>query len=442
MIQTYNDISQEIQYFQSIFNAPAQIQKIYSSSYFISIQIRLPGKNHFLVLGRGHGYEGLWNAEKQIESFLRKRDRYLEYLRKFLSSSVLQSVELDESDRIVRIVYRRMGQRHVMLFFFCGRELYFVNRFLNEKKNTRDIFYSWKGTESDNQETSDFDLLDEIGRKKIENKDRSTNNKKKFSSLIKEELKKAEKTALGGKTLKFLKRKKKKILIDIENLKVMNELEKLTNKDDLSIMPMKNKIGATKLNFKFKDHYKRRDEVFTKIKKLKKAKGILELRLQDTEQKLLNIDGLKSLQNTLKTISPQWMNKKESVAEVSSVKEYKVLKLERLEVAIGTSARANDEIRKNWAKKEDMWFHLDGDKSPHIILKLKKRNLDDEVFEIVAVCMQKFAKLDQQEISLVFTNVKNLKGVKGIAGKVIYKKEKRRRVYVNKSFGDYFSYDN
>lgn len=438
MIQTYNDISQEIQYFQTIFEGTAQIQKIYSSSYYISIQVRLPGRNHFIVLGRGHGQEGLWNSDKQIESFLRKRDRFLEYLRKFLSSSVLQSIEQDSKDRIIKLTYRRLGQRHVMMFFYCGRELYFANRFFNEKKHTRELFCSWKGTQDDDLEISDFDIFDEIGRKEVQEKNKFTENRK-FSTLIKQELKKAEATALGGKSLKFLKRKKKKIQEDIKNIQLIPELEKLTQLEDLTTLPMKNKVGTIKLNFKEKEHFKRRDEVFKKIKKLKKAKGILELRLQDTETKLLQIGKKNNLQNTLKTITPQWMNKREVEAEVKTEASYKTLKYNGLDLAIGTSARGNDEIRKNWAKKDDIWFHLDGDKSPHIIVKLKGKILDDEIFNLVSVCMQKFGKIEAQEVGLIYTPVKNLKGVKGSPGKVIYKKEKRRKVYVQKTFDNYFN---
>ena len=44
---------------------------------------------------------------------------------------------------------------------------------------------------------------------------------------------------------------------------------------DFSILPMKNMFAGHKLNFKTKEHYTRRDELYTKIKKLKKAQKIL-----------------------------------------------------------------------------------------------------------------------------------------------------------------------
>ena len=441
MIQTYNDILQEIQYFQAIFNGSSQIQKIYSSSYYISIQVRLPGRNHFLMLGRGHGHEGIWNNEKQIISFLRKRDRFLEYLRKFLSASILCNIEIDEKDRIFKLDYRRFGQKHTMMFFYCGRELYFANRFFNEKKISRELFCSWKGTSEDTFTGNDFEIFDEIGRKDIENKE-SKSESRRFSLLIKVEQKKAESTAIGGKSLKFLKRKEKKILQDISNTNMIDKLQVFANLEDLSKSPMKNKFEGVKLNFKTKEHFKRRDEVYTKIKKLKKAKSILALRLEDTQQKIIEHGEKKNLQNTLKTTAPLWMNKTKSVTKVENKQEYKVLLGELCDIGIGITARGNDSLRKDWAKKSDIWFHLDGDKSPHIVVKLKGAILDEKVFQIISACMKKFGKINGDEVTLIYTPVKNLKGVKGAAGKVIFKKEKRIRVHIHEEFDSIFNINN
>lgn len=438
MIQTYNDILQEIQYFKDIFNGSSQIQKIYSSSCYISLQVRLPGKNHFLVLGRGHGHEGLWNSDKQIISFLRKRDRFLEYLRKYLSASILCNIEIDEKDRIFKIDYRRYGQKNTMMFFYCGRELYFANRYFNEKKLTRELFCSWKGTLEDTFRGDDFEIFDEIGRKDIENKKSQTKNRN-FSLLIKAEYKKAETTAIGGKSLKFLKRKEKKILSDIENTKMISRLQDIANLKDLTSLPMKNKFERIKLNFKTTEHYKRRDEVFTKIKKLKKAKSILSLRLEDTQKKITEYGTNKNLQNILKTVTPLWMNKTKSITKIETKQEYKIFSIDLCDLGVGTTARGNDSLRKEWGRKLDMWFHLDGDKSPHIIVKMKNSILDEKLFQIISVCMKKFGNISGDEVTLVYTPVKNLKGVKGVAGKVIFKKEKRIRVHIYEDFDSIFN---
>lgn len=393
------------------------------------------------MLGRGHGHEGLWNDEKQIISFLRKRDRFLEYLRKFLSASILYNIEIDKKDRIFKIDYRRFGQKNTMLFFYCGRELYFANRFFNEKKHIRELFCSWKGTSIDDFAGSDFELFDEIGRKDIENKIQKSKDRN-FSKLIKSENTKAESTAIGGKSLKFLKRKEKKILQDIANTNLVDELRQKTLMNDLDSLPMKNKIGDIKINFKSKEHFKRRDEIFLKIKKLNKAKSILSLRLEDTQIKIKEHGKKKNLQNTLKTIAPLWMNKSKEVLKVENKQEYKLFCTDLCDIGIGITARGNDGLRKEWAKKTDTWFHLDGDKSPHIIVKMKSGVIDEKIYQIVAACMKKFGKINSDEATLVYTLVKNLKGVKGAAGKVIFKKEKRIRVQIYEEFNTIFNFNN
>jgi predicted ribosome quality control (RQC) complex YloA/Tae2 family protein len=141
MIQTYNDIAQEIQNFRRKFGEYAQIQKIFSSSQFLSLQIRLPGKSFYLYFGRGHQFEGFWLGEKQIESALRKRDQFLEYFRRYLSASVLLNLDIDEKDRIIKIDYGRFGQTNRMFLFYKGRELYFANIYFDEKVKRFKTFY-------------------------------------------------------------------------------------------------------------------------------------------------------------------------------------------------------------------------------------------------------------------------------------------------------------
>lgn len=437
MIQTYNDILQEIQNFNEIFkDQVGQIQKIYSSSQYICIQTRFPGKNGYLFLGRGHGFEGFWLGEKQIDSFLRKRDRFLEYLRKYLSGSVLIGVKIDEKDRALAISYRRFGKLSHLMFFYCGRELYFCNVYLNEKKMQIEQFSSWKGTNEYQDNESVFEVFDDIGRKQIEDKD-SKSSYFSIKKLLKKEYEKAIKSASSGKSIKFLKRKKGKILNDLDKVKQIDSLQLMVEEKHLDKLPFKNKIGSLKMNFKNSDHFKRRDEVYTKIKKLKKAKKILTLRLEDTQDQLSKLNNDTKLENKLRTIAPIWKTQKNKIDVTSSDHGYKVFDLGNISLAVGLTVNGNDALRKNWASKNDIWFHLDGDSSPHVVLKVKQEVLSQEVFQIVAACMKKFARLESKELSLVYTFIKNIKGVKGSAGKVIFKKEKRIKLYVEKDFNHF-----
>ncbi len=427
MIQTYNDIAQEIQNFRKKFGEYAQIQKIYSSSQFISLQIRLPGKSFYLYFGRGHQFEGFWLGEKQIESALRKRDQFLEYFRRYLSASVLLNLQLDSKDRITKIDYGRFGHTNRMFLFYKGRELYFANIYFDEKIKRFKTFCSWiKGTLD--FEANDFEIFDEIGRKDID-KSAPLREPKSIDKLLKVEKEKAIQLLSSGKSKKFLVRKKKNITNDIDQVNRWPELaEFIQNNESFEKLKRKEKIKGFKINFKNADHYKRQDELYTKVKKLKKAQKILALRLSDTEKSLdKQMTQLHDFENKLKIIKPIWAQSfKADTVEVTAENGYKVFDLDRFKLAVGISAAGNDQMRKSWASKEDMWFHAHGDKSPHIIIKTDQP-LDMELFQKVASAMIHFMGTKKSDVNLMYCPVKNIKGVKGVQGSVTFKKEK----YIN-----------
>ena len=78
MIQYYLDLQKQVKNFSEHRLEYGQIQKIYSTSYFISFSIRAPGKTWHLYLGRGNGQEGLWLHNQAPISALRRKDTFLE----------------------------------------------------------------------------------------------------------------------------------------------------------------------------------------------------------------------------------------------------------------------------------------------------------------------------------------------------------------------------
>ncbi len=420
-------------------NDNVYLQKIYSSSYFICFTMRLIGESKYLYIGRGSGYEGVWCDGARVESFLRKRDKFLEYIRRHLSSTMIKSMTIDESDRIFSIDYAKWGRINKFTFFYNARNLYFANFFFDPDKGTTRLFKSWTMKTEDAKSFS-FEIFDDVGRSQL---DKSNLNLEisPLKSLLAKEKRSAMTGASGGKSKKFLNRKKRRILEDLNKVNTISKLKEMTEAEDLTRLPMKNKIDGVKLNFKFKDHYKRRDEVFTKIKKLNKAKKILDLRLKDTEESLSTFKNI-SLENNLRPIAPVWKTQKNTkTTTVSNEKNYKVISGEICQLGIGTTAQGNDQLRSEWAKKTDYWFHLDGDKSPHIIARIDGNVLTPEIINLAASALAEYSQFDYEEVNLIYTQVKNLKGVKGSAGKVIFKKEKRIRSLVNKNWLDLFSVD-
>ncbi len=392
--------------------------------------MRFPGKTKYLYLGRGSGKEGIWIDEVKPEPFLRKQDKFLEYFRKHLGSSSFRGVEVDSKDRIFSINYAKWGRINRFLIFYKARNLYFANHFYDEKKKDMLLFRSWTMSAELKPEVS-FDIFDEIGRIQLANKN-TENEIVSFAKLLKEERIQAKKTASGKKTTKFLNRKRKRILEDLERIKSLSQLESLVEKEpDWSKYEQKLMLGNVKIKFKTNEHFHRRDEVYSKIKKLKKAKKILSLRLGDTEKELGETNKI-TLENNLKTISPVWKKasniKKKTVSED---KNYRLFDFGNYIIGVGISAQGNDSLRKDWAKKDDVWFHLEGDKSPHAIIKLKGAQLTQDIMAVVAAIIVDLGKFNYNEANLIYTPVKNIKGVKGAAGKVIYKKEKHITVVCN-----------
>src|SRR5205085_9474503 len=91
-------------------------------------------------------------------------------------------------------------------------------------------------------------------------------------------------------------------------------------------------------------------------------------------------------------------------------------------------AQSNDQLRNKWSSKEDHWLHLDGLKSTHVIIKmLNNASFTPEVLNVGASIVAHFSHFNDDWIPIIHTQVKNLKGVSGAAGMVIYKKEKHLR---------------
>lgn len=275
-------------------------------------------------------------------------------------------------------------------------------------------------------------MFNEIGRINLENKTSSTETILKVETLLAQELKKANVKSVEGKTKKFLKRKQKNIIVDLEEVRNWPKLLELIDKEsDFTKYDRVTVYEKIKVKFKTKDHYHRRDEIYLKIKKFKKAITILELRLKDTEDKLISFGKDQVSKSTLPVISPGWNIQKEKITEQQdSTLDYKTLSFDGYRIGIGNTAKGNDQLRKTWAKKDDIWFHLEGDKSPHIVLK-REGNLEQEVLSVIAGVMIAHSKLNYTEVNLIYTQVKNLKGIKGVPGSVIFKKEKHIRIYCN-----------
>ena len=409
-----------------------QIQKIYSTAFFVSFSIRTRGKTLHLYLGRGAGQEGLWLHNKAPPSELRRRDNFLEYLRRHLSACSLLDLELDDQDRILKLNYQKYGKIQSILFFWKARKLYFLHYFQDVPEGPFKLLLSWRAKAiTPTEDVTDlFKYFDEVGRRDDMVFDRGSTQLSTIEDLLEDELKAAALKGMSSNPT-FLQRKRENIEDDLRKAKQWERLQHMLDKGD-SLDMYELKVEDQKIKFEGElNPYERRNLVFQKIKKLKRGEGILSLRLENVKELLSGKKTETNKTSELPIIKPVWG--KEEMGEIKPTSEnaetnFKVFKLDALQVGVGLSAQGNDQLRSKWASKDDLWLHMDGLKSAHVIVKsVNNLPLSPENLNIAANILAYFSHFNDTWIPIIHTQVKNLKGVTGAPGMVIYKKEKHLR---------------
>jgi predicted ribosome quality control (RQC) complex YloA/Tae2 family protein len=431
MIQYYLDLEKQVKAVNDRGLAYGQIQKIYSTAFYVSFSIRSPGKTWHIYLGRGAGQEGVWLGEEPPPSVLRRKDNFLEYLRRHLSSCSFVALSLDKFDRIVKLDYQKFGQLQSILFFWRARKLYFLHHFQDQPEGPFKLLLSWRGkaVQPSLDQPDLFDYFNDVGRRTDMKHDFMTKDFPTIDQLLAEEKKAAQlKEVTSGPT--FLQRKIANIEQDLERTRQWNKLQELLDRgNELQMYELK--VGDHKIKFEGDlNAFERRNLLYEKIKKLKRGESILSQRLQETQDLL---SGKKQEPKSVATIpitKPVWGREEATSKETSKQPEredYRIFPFDGFSVGVGTTSRGNDQLRNAWATKEDTWVHLDGLKSAHAVIKLHQKSFDPQMLNLAASIVAYFSHFNDEWIPIIYTAVKNLKGVSGSAGMVIYKKEKHLR---------------
>lgn len=432
MIQYYLDLEKQVKNIREMSLSEGQIQKIYSTAFYISFSIRAPGKTWNLFFGRGGGQEGVWIHESPPPSVLRRKDTFLEYLRRHISSCSFLGLSIDSYDRIVRMDYRKFGEVQSFLWFWKGRKLYFIHYYQDQPESPFKILLSWRGKAfvPGPELMPLFEYFDEIGRHQDMRHDLSSPKISCMETLLNEELKTSSLKTLSSAPA-FLQRKKDNIEDDLRKAKQWEKLQKILDRGDSLDEIYELKVGDHKIKFEGElNPYERRNIVFQKIKKLKRGENILSERLGYVTEELAGKKKTETKQSTIPIVRPVWGEEKTAalVAPKQTSDEFKVFKFDGFQIGVGMNAQGNDQLRNKWAAKEDHWLHLDGLKSTHVILKMDQaRPISPEQLNIGASIVAHFSHFNHEWIPIIHTQVKNLKGVSGAAGMVIYKKEKHLR---------------
>jgi predicted ribosome quality control (RQC) complex YloA/Tae2 family protein len=422
MIQTHLQLKIISEEYNSLFskNEYYPLQKAYTTPHFLVLSIRFPGKSVAVYIGRGNQFQGIFLADKLPPSYLRVQDRLLDFVRKYLVGARIGKIGVDEKSMFSFFHFKNDHSDNTFLFGYKERQLFFA------KQEKEEVYLSWTGETLESKNL--MNLVDLFGADKIT----ASLNQKVWGigDYLEAEDKKIGGQPIQKKKEKFLIRKINNISVDLEGVKKWNLLQDdlLENRLDLDLDELKIHGQNIKL-LGLTSPWIKRDVVFKKIKKLKKAEVILTSRLEDSQVEFENVKrGEFEFELTKeKIIQPLWITHQKQIKHEHYDYNIKNFNLKNLSGVIGLDAISNDWIRAQ-ASKDHYWFHIENYRGSHCIIKtddLAKLSFED--LGAIGSMLRDYSKLEILEIPVIYSQLKNIKGVKGAKGEVLVKKPKHLR---------------
>ena len=399
-MQTYSQLLATCEQYNSLFleNELCLLQKAYSTPHFLTLSLRFPGKTVVLYVGRGNQYQGLYLADKMPPTHLRIQDRLLDYIRKYLVGAKLSKMICEKNKMLVLFEFRVAGEVKHFYFGWSERQLHFGH-------TAPDAAIGFAIPSEENKGARVW-LLDDY----LQSKD--------FNASKKIVVKKKE---------KFLAKKIENIKKDIEKNSNWRKVEEDLNNGDLDLSQNELVSHGEKVKFQnCKNEWQKRDIVFQKIKKLKRGEEILGLRLCETEKELTaaRLGNVEFAITKEAAIQPYWPNQKRTKEIKSTKSNRKNIKLGNINGVVGLDSEGNDEIRKG-ENKDYYWFHLENHRGAHCILKTDNiSQLSPADLAALASMLRDLSHLEILTIPILYTQLKNVKGIKGAQGKVTVNKAK------------------
>jgi hypothetical protein len=420
MIQTHQQLLKVSEEYNTLFskNEFYPVQKAYTTPHFLVLGMRFPGKNAVVYIGRGNQYEGIFISDKFPPSYLRVQDRLLDYLRKYLVGSRLGKMEVDDKYFLTLFHFKTEHSDNSFVFGYKNRQLFFM------KQSKDEIYSSWDG--KTNIGNNILLLVD-----KFLEKPTLTTGEAKWSlaDYFKEEEKKINGKPLQKKKEKFLSRKIQNIKGDLEKVSKWRLIEEELVKDTIDLEANEITIHGQKIKLGNINRWQKRDIVFSKVKKLKKAEEILHARQKEASDELEKVTaGDFEFETTKeKAISPLWQVSKKEASKETAEYNVKHFQLGNLSGVVALDAESNDWLRSQGAK-DHYWFHIENYPGSHCLIKTDDiGQLSGEDLSAIASLLRDYSRLELLEIPVIYSQLKNVKGLKGAKGKVLIKKPKYLR---------------
>ncbi len=397
------------------------MQKAYTTPHFLVLGLRFPGKNIVLYIGRGNQYEGVFISNKFPPSYLRVQDRLLDYVRKYLVGTRLGKMEIDSGHFLALFHFKNEHSDNAFVFGYKDRQLFFI------RQSKEEIYSSWNGETSEGK-TIPVVIDSFLGKRSLAQS--LTTSSWSLEDYLKEEEKKINGKPLQKKKEKFLSRKVQNISNDLQDVMKWKMIEEDLLKDKIDMTPVQIILYGHKIKFAAGlNLWQKRDAIFGKIKKLKKAEQILKLRNAEAKEELGRVQtGDFEFEVTKeKVIAPLWQMAPVFHKKMQGDYNVKYFKIKNLSGIIALDAESNDWLR-NQGNKEHYWFHIENYPGAHCLVKTDDLALLRGVeLSAIASLLRDHSQLDIIEIPVIYSQLKHVKGLKGAKGKVLVKKPKYLR---------------
>ena len=153
------------------------------------------------------------------------------------------------------------------------------------------------------------------------------------------------------------------------------------------------------------------NEMFKECKKLRQKADGLTQQIQNLNEKISFLKHLKSAilnassADELEVLLPKKSANKKLQKHADLVQNFY---FGEYKISVGKNEKANAMLLQN-AKKDDFWFHIQGQKSAHIIVKTAKQKLSDEIIAFASKLCVEFSGHSSGSFQVDFTKRANIK---------------------------------
>ncbi|BAF70774.1 NFACT RNA binding domain-containing protein [Nitratiruptor sp. SB155-2] len=366
-------------------------------------------------------------------------------LAKKCKKSLIERIELDENDKIVRIHCRKKGsykeESAILQLEFTGRHANAI--MLDEKGNVLEALHH------------DFHRDIKPGRplfpltppNKLDRSELHIENIKNYLlGMYKEDLAKRLQIAKTSKLLQ-LQKQKEKLQQLLQNLDQESTLLHEANEEEKkgqivlanlhTIKPYQRvyegaDFEGNAIRFELPQEAKSAammsDLFFKRAKKLRQKAQNIHIQRENIQEKLDFLEKKANLvRNAKKVEDIELLFSKSAKKESKKDKNYERFNIAGYDVYIGKNRKGNIELLKK-AKASDVWLHLKDMPSAHVIISTNKQNIPMEVLEQAAKLCASFSAKHPGSYNVDYTQRRNVKPKEG--ANVEYVKYKTIRVTI------------